>query len=79
MIHWTAIKPEHATEIALPQMGIYGPTNEIGEPCPWPWEPQQLGGAPLGQYHCRYCGGMQMAGIPHLDWTDDDGPRDQSE
>lgn len=47
------------------------PTNENGETCPWPWDPQQLVGAPLGQYHCPYCGGMQIAGVPHADWRED--------
>ncbi len=57
--------------------GIEGPVNEAGEPCPWPWEPQQLSGAPLGQYHCPYCDAMVLAGYPHVDYagTDDDpGP-----
>lgn len=45
------------------------PMNEIGERCPWPFEPLFLVGAPMGQYHCGYCGGMQIAGTPHLDWS----------
>ncbi len=70
MIHWTAITPEQAVNIVLPTVGIYGPRNELGEECPWPWKPQQLVGVPMGQYHCDYCGGMQIAGVPHIDWTD---------
>lgn len=40
-------------------------------PCPWPFEPWQLYGAPLGQYHCPYCGSMVLAGMEHLDYADD--------
>lgn len=45
------------------------PTNELGEACPYPLDPLQRVGQPLGQYHCPYCGGMQIAGIPHIDWA----------
>lgn len=69
--HWSTIAPAEAADIELPRDDIIGPVNEEGEPCPWPWDPQQLLGAPIGQYHCPYCGGMQVAGIPHLDWTGD--------
>lgn len=69
-INWTEIQPEDAVDIVLPSPDIIGPTNEFGEPCPWPWEPQQLKGQPLGMYHCSYCGGMVVAGIPHTDYTD---------
>lgn len=75
MIHWTAIEPREAVDIILPMMGIYGPVNEVGKPCPWPWEPQQLTNAAFGQYHCPYCGGMQMAGLKHIDWSGEDGTR----
>ena len=44
------------------------PVNEQGEPCPFPIDPLLLVGMPLGQYHCPYCLGMQVAGFPHLDW-----------
>lgn len=69
-VHWTQIPPATATRLALPDPDIVGPTNEMGEPCPWPWEPQQLLNAPLGQYHCRYCDAMVIAGIPHPDYSD---------
>lgn len=68
---WSEIKPEDAVSLRLPHPEIQGPVNELGEECPWPWEPQQLAGAPLGQYHCGYCGGMNVAGVPHIDWSDD--------
>lgn len=71
-MHWTSISPEDATGLVLPRPDIVGPVNEIGEPCPWPWEPQQLGGVPLGQYHCGYCGAMVLAGLPHVDYADGD-------
>jgi hypothetical protein len=69
-LHWYDIAPEDATNIVLyKRVDIRAPRNEMGEPCPWPWEPQQLVGVPMGQYHCGYCGGMQVAGVPHLDWS----------
>lgn len=70
-MRWQDIPPEQAAAISLPHNGMEGPMNELGERCPWPWDPQQLKGAPLGQYHCPYCGGMQFAGIEHLDWTEE--------
>ena len=70
-VKWHEIPPAEAVDITLPTDGIDGPLNEAGEPCPWPWEPQQLKGAPLGQYHCPYCGGMVVAGVPHPDYADD--------
>lgn len=69
---WQDVEPPEAAKMTLEELEqIDRPTNEMDEICPWPWEPQQLGGAPLGQYHCRYCGGMQMAGLPHADWRND--------
>jgi hypothetical protein len=50
--NWTEIEPRDAVDIVLPRGDITGPFNEAGEPCPWPWDPQQLVGQPLGQYHC---------------------------
>lgn len=26
----------------------------------------------MGQYHCPYCDGMQLAGMEHMDWSDDE-------
>lgn len=69
MQDWRDIEPEDAINLVLPtEDGMRGPLNEMGEECPWPWEPQQLVGVPLGQYHCGYCGGMQVAGTPHIDF-----------
>jgi hypothetical protein len=45
------------------------PVNEDGEPCPFPFDPPQLYGQPIGQYHCPYCGAMVLAGMPHLDYA----------
>lgn len=68
--NWTEIAPEDATELNLAvRTDIAAPLNEAGERCPWPWEPQQLVGAPMGQYRCGYCGAMCMAGLPHLDYA----------
>lgn len=66
---WSDIDPKDAVGINLRQrLDIEAPLNEEGERCPWPWEPQQLKGAPLGQFHCNYCGAMCIAGAPHLDY-----------
>ncbi len=35
----------------------------IGKRCPE--EPEQLRGAPIGQYHCGRCGCMVLAAVPH--------------
>lgn len=69
-LSWTDIAPADAVNINLADdLTITAPLNENGERCPWPWEPQQLAGAPMGQYRCGYCGAMCVAGIPHLDYT----------
>lgn len=67
MIHFSRIEPKDAVDIVLPRAGIQGPLDDEGNECPWPWDPIQLKGAPLGQYHCPYCGAMVMAGMDHLD------------
>lgn len=81
LIRWQDIAPADATELDLSKrLDITAPLNENGERCPWPWEPQQLGGAPMGQYRCPYCMAMCIAGMEHIDyqpgWDDpEDGPR----
>jgi hypothetical protein len=30
-------------------------------------KPEDLKGAPIGQYHCPDCGAMVLAGVPHPD------------
>lgn len=75
-IEWNELTPEEAAEnelVCIEGSSVIGPINELGEECPWPWEPQQLGGTPMGQYHCGYCGGMQLAGVEHSDWREDFG------
>lgn len=74
-LRWNEIEPADAVNIDLSvRLDTDAPLNEVGERCPWPWEPQQLRGAPLGQYHCGYCGAMVVAGMPHLDYREgDDG------
>jgi hypothetical protein len=73
-VMWADITPAEAVQRypngALGQ-GVRLPLNEMGEECPWPWEPQQLVGVPMGQYHCPYCGAMVLAGTPHLDYRED--------
>lgn len=69
---WQDITPADAVDLDLTvRLDISAPRNEEGERCPWPWDPQQLGGAPLGQYHCPYCGAMVMAGMDHLDYSEE--------
>jgi len=76
MINWFDIEPKDAVDIDLTKrLDITAPLTMEGDRCPWPWEPQQLVGAPLGQYHCGYCGEMVMAGMPHLDYRDSDPPK----
>lgn len=72
-VMWYDIRPADAVGLELPHPDVQGPYNENGDPCPWPWEPIQLVGAPFGQYHCKYCGAMVMAGIEHLDYGKPDG------
>jgi hypothetical protein len=68
--HWYEISPDDAVDIVLPRDDIEGPLNEEGEPCPWPWLPQQYVGVPFGQHHCKYCGAMVLAGVPHIDYRE---------
>lgn len=66
---WHEIAPESARDINCRfRPDLDPPLNEFGDVCPWPWEPQQLVGVPLGQYHCGYCGAMCIAGLPHPDY-----------
>lgn len=49
------------------------PLNMEGEPCPFPMDPLLWPkGAPIGMYHCPYCGDMVVAGLPHGDWRNAD-------
>lgn len=65
---WHEITPRDAFTIVLPHAEIQGPFNELGEECQWPWDPPQLKGAPIGMYHCPYCGAMCLAGTDHVDY-----------
>ncbi len=79
MRRWQDIAPKDAVDIDLSRdLSITAPLNEVGEPCPWPWEPQQLVGAPLGQYRCPYCVAMVVAGMEHLDYSDLFGDEEES-
>lgn len=70
MTSWQDIQPADAVDIdCTTRPDLNPPRNEMGEVCPWPWGPQQLAGAPLGQYHCEFCGAMVCAGVPHPDYT----------
>lgn len=64
--YWWNITPLAAMKLNLhDRHDIVAPLNELGERCPWPWDPQQLAGVAMGMYHCRYCGAMCCAGLPH--------------
>lgn len=79
---WWQILPQDAKTLNLAtHPEIEAPLNEEGQPCPWPWEPQQLTNAPLGQYHCPYCGATVVAGIRHPDYRDlpEETPEDSPE
>jgi hypothetical protein len=72
---WYDIAPKDAVDINLAtDLTITAPLNEEGERCPWPWEPQQLVGAPLGQYQCPYCMAMVVAGMRHVDYAEEPQP-----
>jgi hypothetical protein len=71
-VKWYDISPKDALDIDCRERpDLDPPLTQSGEPCPWPWDPQQLVSAPLGQYHCGYCGEMVMAGVQHLDYRDE--------
>lgn len=65
---WWDIPPAEMANVELPRPGLVGPLTTEGDPCPWPWEPIQLKGRPIGQYHCSYCGEMVIAGTHHPDY-----------
>lgn len=74
-VHWTQIPPDIAARLPVEVLTsgdivfpLIDPGLELEDGhCPWPWEPQQLVGVPMGQYHCGYCGSMELAGIQHSD------------
>jgi hypothetical protein len=71
-VKWSDIEPRDAVDIdCTTRPDLDPPMNENGEICPWPWEPQQLTGAPLGQYHCGYCLAMVIASLPHFDYREE--------
>ncbi len=66
---WRDIAPADAVDIDLEtDLTIDAPLNEMGERCPWPWQPEQMTGMPIGQFHCDYCGAMCIAGLAHPDY-----------
>lgn len=71
---WHEFEPRDMVNTVLPHPDIQGPYTSEGQECPWPWDPPQLLGAPIGQYHCPYCGEMCIAGFDHTDY----GPRDEN-
>lgn len=72
--HWTELTPaQAAAEFGDNPDGLIGsdvilPLTQDGQECPFPYDPEQLIGQPLGQYHCPYCGDMVVAGVPHVDY-----------
>ncbi|MFA7264942.1 MAG: hypothetical protein WC054_01405 [Candidatus Nanopelagicales bacterium] len=70
-MNWYDIDPADARDIDCSERpDLSPPLDSEGKPCPWPWEPQQLVGVPMGQYHCPYCGEMVLAGVRHLDYRE---------
>lgn len=70
-MHWSEIAPKDAVHLNLAERtDIDAPLNEHGERCPWPWEPQQFVGVPMGMYRCPYCLAMCLAGVPHIDYRE---------
>lgn len=44
------------------------PLSSDGTPCPFPMDPLLISpSAPIGMYHCHWCGDMVVAGLPHGD------------
>lgn len=74
-LRWQDFSPQQAADQKINlsvRLDITAPLDENGERCPWPWEPQQLVNAPIGQYHCPWCGAMVIAGMEHLDYSTDE-------
>lgn len=71
--YFTELSPQEAFDLKLqlPSDDVQGPLTQEGKECPWPWDPIQLKGAPLGQYHCPYCGEMVLAGVDHIDYNEE--------
>lgn len=70
---WQDVSIEEAVDIDLRErLDITAPLTQEGKRCPWPWDPQQLVGVPLGQYHCPYCGEMVIAGMDHIDYREEE-------
>lgn len=78
VIRWQDVNVKDAERLDLRrQLEYTAPLNEVGERCPWPWEPQQLAHVPLGQYRCPYCGAMVVAGMEHLDYAEEETPLEE--
>jgi len=54
----------------MPISDVLSEENGVETACPWPFDPilPHMMSAPLGQYHCPYCGSMVLAGVPHGDY-----------
>lgn len=77
---WHDIPPADALDIdCTKRPDLDPPHNEMGKVCPWPWDPQQLNGAALGQYRCPFCGAMCVAGVPHPDYSIEPEPEPEPE
>ncbi len=56
----------------LPHDGIHGPKNEIGQECPWPWQPQYAStDMPIASFYCHDCGAEVVAGFYHPDYSEE--------
>lgn len=70
MTTWRDLTPQEAALLNLTERpDLHPPLTERGEPCPWPWWPQQLP-AERGQVTCTSCGTICAAGQRHPDHRD---------
>jgi hypothetical protein len=71
--NWRDIDPADATGIDCSERpDIIAPLNELGQRCPWPWEPQQRQRPESedGRYYpCPFCGACVEAAEPHIDYA----------
>jgi len=38
-----------------------------------PFDPETLKGLPIGMLHCPLCNEMVIAGVPHIDYSEEQG------
>lgn len=58
---------------ALSDFLLWVRRREVKAPCPY--DPRELAGAPIGQYHCPVCGKVVIAGLAHEGDGDEEDER----